>query len=78
MQVTWNVDSSPHETFLDLLFRLCFTGRTAPGLPPPTEAEAIKILFGIKDCYEKFHAVGYTDESIETAVYASSRYIPDR
>ena len=47
-------------------------------VPPPTEADAIKILFGIKDCYEKFHAVGYTDESIETAVYTSSRYIPDR
>src|SRR3982074_1843151 len=47
-------------------------------VPPPTEADAIKILFGIKDCYEKFHAVGYTDESIETAVYTPSRYIPDR
>src|SRR5712692_2323529 len=47
-------------------------------VPPPTEADAIKILFGIKDCYEKFHAVGYTDESIETTVYTSSRYIPDR
>src|SRR5436189_1307066 len=47
-------------------------------VPPPTEADAIKILFGIKNCYEKFHAVGYTDESIETAVYTSSRYIPDR
>jgi len=45
-------------------------------VPPPTEADAIKILFGIKDRYEKFHAVGYTDESIETAVYTSSRYIP--
>jgi ATP-dependent Clp protease ATP-binding subunit ClpC len=47
-------------------------------VPPPTEADAIKILFGIKDCYEKFHTVGYTDESIETAVYTSSRYIPGR
>ena len=47
-------------------------------VPPPTEADAIKILFGIKDRYEKFHAVGYTDESIETAVYTSNRYIPDR
>jgi hypothetical protein len=47
-------------------------------VPPPNEADAIKILFGIKDRYEKFHAVGYTDEAIETAVYTSSRYIPDR
>ncbi len=45
---------------------------------PPTEQDAIKILFGIKERYEKFHAVAYTDEAIETAVYASSRFIPDR
>jgi ATP-dependent Clp protease ATP-binding subunit ClpC len=47
-------------------------------VPPPTEADAVKILFGIKDRYEKFHAVAYTDEAIETAVFTSSRYIPDR
>src|SRR5205809_208300 len=47
-------------------------------VPPPTEGDAIKILFGIKDRYEKFHAVSYTDEAIETAVYTSNRYIPDR
>jgi ATP-dependent Clp protease ATP-binding subunit ClpC len=41
-------------------------------VPPPNEADAIKILFGIKERYEKFHAVAYTDEAIETAVYASS------
>src|SRR6266536_329555 len=47
-------------------------------VPPPNESDAIKILFGIKDRYEKFHAVGYTDDAIETAVFTSSRYIPDR
>jgi ATP-dependent Clp protease ATP-binding subunit ClpC len=47
-------------------------------VPPPSEADAVKVLFGIKDRYEKFHAVGYTDEAIEAAVYTSSRYIPDR
>src|SRR5439155_1033243 len=47
-------------------------------VPPPNEDDAIKILFGIKDRYEKFHAVSYTDDSIEAAVYTSSRYIPDR
>ena len=45
-------------------------------VPPPNEADAVKILFGIKDRYEKFHAVAYTDEAIETAVYTSNRYIP--
>ncbi len=47
-------------------------------VPPPTEADAVKILYGIKDRYEKFHAVSYTDEGLEAAVYLSSRYIPDR
>ena len=47
-------------------------------VPPPSEQDAIKILFGLKDLYEKFHAVGYTDEAMETAVFTSSRYIPDR
>jgi ATP-dependent Clp protease ATP-binding subunit ClpC len=47
-------------------------------VPPPSEAEGIKILFGIKDRYEKFHAVTYTDEALNTAVYHSNRYIPDR
>ncbi len=47
-------------------------------VPPPSESDAVKILFGIKDRYEKFHAVAYTDEAIETAVFTSSRYIPDR
>jgi len=47
-------------------------------VPPPTEAEAVKILFGIKDRYEKFHAVTYTDEALNGAVYHSNRYIPDR
>jgi len=47
-------------------------------VPPPTEADAIKILFGIKDRYEKFHAVTYTDEALTASVYQSNRYIPDR
>src|ERR1700678_3073891 len=47
-------------------------------VPPPNEADAVKIMYGIKDRYEKFHAVSYTDDAIEAAVYTSSRYIPDR
>src|SRR5438552_8850048 len=45
---------------------------------PPSEVDATKILFGIKDRYEKFHAVTYTDDSINFAVSHSNRYIPDR
>jgi ATP-dependent Clp protease ATP-binding subunit ClpC len=47
-------------------------------VPPPDESDAIKILFGIKDRYEKFHAVTYTDDALTAAVYHSNRYIPDR
>jgi ATP-dependent Clp protease ATP-binding subunit ClpC len=47
-------------------------------VPPPDEKDAIRILFGIKERYEKFHAVAYTDESIENAVHTSVRFIPDR
>jgi ATP-dependent Clp protease ATP-binding subunit ClpC len=47
-------------------------------VPPPNEEDAIKILYGIKERYEKFHAVAYTDEAIENAVHASTRFIPDR
>ncbi|MCZ6753373.1 MAG: ATP-dependent Clp protease ATP-binding subunit [Acidobacteria bacterium] len=47
-------------------------------VPPPTEEETITILFGIKDRYEKFHAVTYTDEALQASVYNSNRYIPDR
>src|SRR3569832_2754006 len=47
-------------------------------VPPPDEADAIKIINGIKERYEKFHAVTYTEDSIEFAVHHSSRYIPDR
>ncbi|MCH7979829.1 MAG: ATP-dependent Clp protease ATP-binding subunit, partial [Acidobacteria bacterium] len=47
-------------------------------VPPPSEEETITILFGIKDRYEKFHAVTYTDEALQASVYNSNRYIPDR
>jgi ATP-dependent Clp protease ATP-binding subunit ClpC len=47
-------------------------------VPPPSEEDALKILLGIKERYEKFHAVNYTDDALNTAVMHSSRYIPDR
>jgi ATP-dependent Clp protease ATP-binding subunit ClpC len=36
------------------------------------------VLQGVRERYEKFHAISYTDEAIQYAVYLSSRYIPDR
>ncbi len=45
---------------------------------PPTEQETIEIIRGIKERYEAFHQVAYTEEAILAAVYQSNRYIPDR
>ena len=44
----------------------------------PSEDEAIRILSGVRERYEKFHAVSYTDEALQYSVYHSNRYIPDR
>src|SRR5215207_4649245 len=47
-------------------------------VPPPSEEEAVSILGGVRERYEAFHQVRYTDDAIEAAVYQSNRYIPDR
>jgi ATP-dependent Clp protease ATP-binding subunit ClpC len=47
-------------------------------VPPPNESEAVQIINGIKERYEKFHAVTYTEEAINFSVSHSNRYIPDR
>lgn len=47
-------------------------------VPPPTEEEAVAILNGVRERYEAFHEVQYTDDAITAAVHQSSRYIPDR
>ena len=47
-------------------------------VPPPSEEEAVEILDGVRERYESFHQVHYTDEALEAAVYQSHRYIPDR
>src|SRR3989440_4140545 len=47
-------------------------------VPPPTEEEAVSILDGVRERYEAFHQVRYTEDAIEAAVYQSNRYIPDR
>src|SRR6478672_6732446 len=47
-------------------------------VPPPGEEQAVEILDGVRERYESFHQVRYTDEALEAAVYQSHRYIPDR
>jgi ATP-dependent Clp protease ATP-binding subunit ClpC len=47
-------------------------------VPPPSEAEAVEILDGVRERYESFHQVRYTNDALTAAVYQSHRYIPDR
>lgn len=44
----------------------------------PTIEEALEIVHGIKDYYENYHHVKYTDEAIDTCVKLTNRYIPER
>jgi ATP-dependent Clp protease ATP-binding subunit ClpE len=44
----------------------------------PTPGEAIEILKGLKDRYEDYHGVEFTEEAIEACVKLSHRYIQDR
>jgi ATP-dependent Clp protease ATP-binding subunit ClpC len=45
---------------------------------PSTVAETIQILKNVRDKYESFHKVHYSDEVIETCVKLADRYITDR
>lgn len=44
----------------------------------PSKEDAIGILSGLKEHYEKYHGVTYTDGAIKAAVELTSRYIHDR
>ncbi|MCK1993429.1 ATP-dependent Clp protease ATP-binding subunit [Peribacillus muralis] len=44
----------------------------------PTTEEALAILTGLKDSYEAYHGVTYSEESLKAAVDLSNRYIQDR
>ncbi len=44
----------------------------------PSKEKALEILNGLKDKYESFHEVTYTDDAIKACVELSSRYIQDR
>ncbi|MGE7878861.1 ATP-dependent Clp protease ATP-binding subunit [Peribacillus muralis] len=44
----------------------------------PTMEEALVILKGLKNSYEAYHGVTYSEESLKAAVELSSRYIQDR
>ena len=44
----------------------------------PSVEEAIKILMGLKEPYERHHKLRISEEAIAEAVNLSKRYIPDR
>ncbi|MCL1908374.1 MAG: AAA family ATPase [Holophagaceae bacterium] len=46
-------------------------------LREPIETEAVEILKGLRDTYEKHHGVKFTDESLEAAVRLSARHLRD-
>lgn len=45
---------------------------------PPSEDDSIAILTGLKEIYENFHSVKYTDDAIRASVFLSSRYLTER
>jgi len=47
-------------------------------IEPPSPEEAVHILHNIKEKYEEFHNVTYSDEAIKACVKFSNRYITDR
>jgi ATP-dependent Clp protease ATP-binding subunit ClpA len=47
-------------------------------IPEPTPDETYEILVGIRDRYEDYHNVKYTDDALRTAVDLSAKYINDR
>ena len=44
----------------------------------PSEQQCIEILNGIKESYEKYHNVKYTDDALKAAVTLSHKYINDK
>ncbi len=44
----------------------------------PKEEEVVEILAGLKENFENFHGVTYTEEALKAAVDLSSKYINDR
>ncbi|MBO7721181.1 MAG: AAA family ATPase [Kiritimatiellae bacterium] len=47
-------------------------------IDPPNEEDAISILRGIKERFEKYHNVHIRDEALVSSVVLSARYIQDR
>lgn len=44
----------------------------------PTREDTYKILLGLKNTYEKYHGVIYTDDALKSAVELTSKYLHER
>lgn len=44
----------------------------------PSKEEALSILIGLRDRYEKHHGLRIADDALRSAVFLSDRYLPDR
>lgn len=47
-------------------------------IPEPSVAETVKILKGLKPCYEEHHDITYTEPSLKAAAELSAKFINDR
>jgi len=47
-------------------------------VPEPSAEETVKILKGLKSCYEEHHGITYTEAALKAAVELSAKYINDR
>jgi ATP-dependent Clp protease ATP-binding subunit ClpC len=45
-------------------------------VPPATEAETIEVLRGLKDRFEKFHSVTYSDDALLAAAHYANKLLP--
>ena len=47
-------------------------------IPEPTASETEEILYGLKEKYESYHEVSYTDDALKAAVRLSNQFINER
>lgn len=47
-------------------------------VPEPSVEETVKILKGLKACYEEHHSITYTESALRAAAELSAKYINDR
>ena len=45
-------------------------------VPPATETETLEVLHGLKDRFEKFHSVTYSDDALTAAAHYANKLLP--